>query len=79
MKEMLKRTFILLITITIIITNTAAKEAVNGYSKKIILENTENAIFEGLKQVLQKNVIFEENKIEYDNEFLIQKIEKLFE
>ena len=63
----------------IIITNTAAKEAVNGYSKKIILENTENAIFEGLKQVLQKNVIFEENKIEYDNEFLIQKIEKLFE
>lgn len=61
----------------IIITNTAAKEAVKGYSKKIILENTEDAIFEGLKQVLQKNVIFEEKETKYDNEFLIEKIEKL--
>lgn len=61
----------------IIITNTAAKEAVKGYSKKIILENTEDAIFEGLKKVLQKNVIFEENETKYDNEFLIEKIEKL--
>lgn len=63
---------------TIIITNTAAKEAVKGYSKKLILENTEDAIFEGLKQVLQKNVIFEENETEYDNEVLMEKIEKLF-
>ena len=31
----------------IIITDTAAKEAVNGYSKKVILQNTEDAIFEG--------------------------------
>ena len=62
----------------IIITNTAAKEAVKGYSKKLILENTEEAIFEGLKQVLQKNVIFEENDTTYNNEFLIEKLEKLF-
>lgn len=61
----------------IIITNTAAKEAVQGYSKKIILENNEDAIYEGLKQVLQKNVIFEENNEKYDNEFLIEKIEEL--
>ena len=61
----------------IIITNTAAKEAVKNYSKKWILENTEDAIFEGLKQVLKKNVVFEEEKIKYDNEDLIQKIEKI--
>lgn len=63
----------------IIITNTAAKEAVKGYAKKLILENTEEAIFEGLKQVLQKNIIFEENKTEYDNEFLLEKIKDLME
>ncbi len=61
----------------IIITNTAAKEAVKNYSKKWILENTEDAIFEGLKQVLKKNIVFEEEKIKYDNEDLIQKIEKI--
>lgn len=63
----------------IIITNTAAKEAVNGYSKKIILENTEDAILEGLKQVLEKNVIFEKNEIEYDNEVLIEKVKEILE
>ncbi len=61
----------------IAITNTAAKEAVKGYSKKIIFENNEAAIFEGLKQILQKNVIFEEDETEFDNEFLLEKIEKL--
>ena len=61
----------------IAITNTAAKEAVKGYSKKIIFENTEDAIFEGLKQILQKNVIFEEDETEFDNEYLLEKIEKL--
>ena len=61
----------------IIITNTAAKEAVDGYAKKLIVENTEDAILKGIKQVLKKNVVFEENKIEYDNMFLIEKIEKL--
>ena len=62
----------------IIITNTAAVEAVKGYSKKIILENNEDAIFNGIKQVLQKNVIFDENDEEYQNEFLLEKIESLF-
>lgn len=61
----------------IIITNTSSKEAVSGYSNKIILENTEDAIYEGLKQILQKNVVFEENNQEYDNQYLLEKIEKL--
>ena len=61
----------------IIITNTAAKEAVEGYSNKIILENNENAIYEGLKQILQKNIVFQEKEEKFDNENLIEKIEKL--
>lgn len=63
----------------IIITNTAAVEATEGYSRKLILENNENAIYEGLKQVLQKNVIFDESISEFDNEKLLNKINKLFE
>ena len=61
----------------IIITNTAAIEAVEGYSKKIIIENKEDAIYEGLKQILTKKFEFEENEIKFDNEYLIEKIEKL--
>lgn len=61
----------------IIITKTAAVEAVKGYSNKLILENTEDAIYEGLKQALQKNVIFDNSLANYDNKFLLEKIEKL--
>ena len=63
----------------ILITNTSAKEVLKGYSKKIIFENNENAIYEGLKQVLQKNVIFEDEELEYDNSSLLGKIEKIIE
>lgn len=63
----------------IIITNTAAVEAAEGYSRKIIVDNNENAIYEGLKQVLQKNVVFDESIAEFDNEKLLSKIESLFE
>lgn len=61
----------------IIITDTAAKEAVENYSKKIILENNEEGIFKGLRKILQGNVVFEEDEIEYDNEFLIDEIKKV--
>lgn len=63
----------------IVITNTAAKEALNDYSNKIILENNENAIFEGLKQIVQKHVIFSDNERNFDNKYLIKKIENLIE
>lgn len=63
----------------IIITNTASKEVVKGYSKKIILENNEEAIYEGLKQILNGNFVFEEGTEEYDNMFLMKKIENLIE
>ena len=61
------------------LTKTAAEEAVKGYSKKLILENSEEAIYEGLKQVLKKNIMFEEKNQNFDNSFLIEKIENLLE
>ena len=63
----------------IIITKTAAIEAVKGYARKLILENTEDAIYEGLKQVLQGNVIFDDSETEFNNENLINKIKAIFE
>ena len=63
----------------IIITKTAAIEAVKGYARKLILENTEDAIYEGLKQVLQGNVIFDDSETEFNNDNLINKIKELFE
>ncbi len=62
----------------IIITKTAAIEAVKGYARKLILDNTEDAIYEGLKQVLQKNIVFDESETEFNNEDLIEKIKGLF-
>lgn len=61
----------------IIITNTSSTEAVKNYSNKIILENTEDAIYEGLKQILQKNVIFQGTTQDYDNEYLVKRVEEL--
>ena len=63
----------------IIITKTAAIEAVKGYARKLILDNTEDAIYEGLKQVLQGNVIFDDSETEFNNDNLINKIKALFE
>lgn len=67
---------------TIIITDTAAREAVEKYKDSIILENNEEKIFEGLKEILRnKGMNSEKNdetKIEqYDNSKIIDKIERL--
>ena len=61
----------------IIITDTAAKEAVKGYAQKLILQNTEDAIYEGLKQVILKNVVFDDSESVFDNEFLLEEIRKM--
>ena len=39
----------------IIISNTAAKEALEGYKNSFILENTEHKIYKGLKKILGEN------------------------
>ncbi len=50
----------------IIITDIPARECVQNYDKSIVLENTENGIYKGLKKVLSEDIIKEN---ETDNEF----------
>ena len=67
----------------IIITDTAAREAVEGYSNKIILENTEEGIYNGLLDVLENNKEEgktrgnEEKKEQYDNCSIIEEVKEL--
>ena len=63
----------------IIITNTASKEGVKNYSKSIIVENNEEAIFEGLKQILTGNIVFNDENISYDNRLVLDNINKIIE
>ena len=61
----------------ILITNTAAKEVVKDYDKKVIFENNEQAIYEGLIKILKYGMEVNEEKEEYDNLYLIEKIRKM--
>lgn len=66
----------------IIITTTAAKEALKNYKNSKILENSEEGIYLGLKNVIEnynktKEVNFENEYVEYDNKYIIDKIEEL--
>ena len=65
----------------IIITNTAARECVENYSKALILENSEDEIYDGLYKLLKDNdnKIFNntQTNIEYDNTEKLQKIIEL--
>lgn len=61
----------------IIITKTAAVEAVKQYEKSIILENEETAIYEGLKQILTNQINFKDTEKEFNNENLLDEIRNL--
>ena len=64
----------------ILVTDTAAKEAVINYDKKIIIENNEDAIFDEMRNVLQGkyNFLDKENKnYDYDNKYLLEQIKKI--
>lgn len=64
----------------IMITNTAAREAVEGYKNSLIVENSEKGIYEGLKNIIKgKRKIQDESIQEYDNENILNKIEKILE
>lgn len=64
----------------VIITNTAAREAIEGYSRGIILDNNEKSIYNGLEKVLQcKEKDFPVNNLKYDNKDAIQNIKQLLE
>ncbi len=63
----------------IIITDTAAREAVEKYENSLILENDEDKIYEGLRSVIKTNKINDkdfENK-PYDNSKIIENLIKL--
>ena len=62
---------------TILVTNTAAVEAVKNYDKKIIIENNEQAIFESIKKVILDEWKFLEEKsrdYNYNNRYLLEQI-----
>ena len=67
----------------IIITDTAAREAVEGYNNKFILENTEEGIYNGILKVLKdnekdgKNRNNEEIKEQYNNSNIVKEIREL--
>ena len=67
----------------IIITDTAAREAVEDYDKKVILENSKEGIYKGLKEILEQNnkekqeEIIRETKKQYDNSNIIEEVKKI--
>ena len=65
----------------IIITNTAARECIENYPKALILENSEDEIYDGLYKLLNDNddKIFNntQTNTEYDNTEKLQKIIEL--
>jgi len=62
----------------IIITNTAAREAVRGYENATILENTDIGIYEGLKEIIAKSKEEKiQEEIEYDNSNILEEIIEL--
>ena len=60
----------------IIITNTAAREALVDYKNSVILENNEEGIYEGLRMAIENKP--EEKDVEiYDNESIIEELKKI--
>lgn len=62
----------------IIITNTAAREAVENYQNAIIVENDEHEMYHQLKYVIENNLkTFDGKKQPYDNQHIIKQLEKM--
>ena len=63
----------------IIITDTAAREAVEKYKNSIVLENDEDKIYEGLKDIIKNKKLLKksEGNEQYNNSSIIEKIIKL--
>ena len=71
---------------SIIITDTAAREAVEKYENSTILDNNEDAIYNGLKKIIENNKNYNNDKKDeleedkkYDNSKWLDKIIKLIE
>lgn len=64
---------------SIIITDTAAREAVAGYESSTILGNNEEAIYEGLKQIILNKRSTNDKARNYDNNEIIEEIINVIE
>ena len=60
----------------ILITDTAAKEAVENYTKSKIFENSEDGIYQGLKQMLTTEKEKKYSNEDYDNFDIMEQINK---
>lgn len=64
----------------ILITDTAAREAVENYGQAVVIPNDEENIYKTLKEVIKKGKINQNNiQQNYDNKKIIEKVEKLLE
>ena len=64
----------------ILITDTAAREAVENYGQAVVIPNDEENIYQTLKEVIKKGKINQNNiQQNYDNRKIIEKVEKLLE
>ena len=63
----------------IIITNTAAREALQDYENSKILENSFEGIYEGIKEIIQNGVLVQNTQQEYKNERILEEIKKIIE
>ena len=62
----------------ILITNTAAREAVENYKNAMIVENDEHEIYNKLKYIIENNIrTFDDEKQTYENHHIIKQLEKL--
>lgn len=62
----------------IIITNTAAREAVENYKNASIVENDEHEIYNKLKYIIENDIrSFGDEKQTYNNEHIIEELKKL--
>ena len=64
----------------IIITDTAAREALQNYENSVIVKNNEEAIYDIIKEIIKNNKeSFSDKKEKYDNSKIITRLEKLLE
>ena len=65
----------------VIITDTAAREAVEGYTKVIVVNNDEEGVYDGIKELIVNKDKYLNclDKYNYDNVFIIKTVKKLIE
>ena len=62
----------------IVITDTAAREVLKDYHNKLIIDNSFDGIYKGIKKVLE-NDLFDNKKEKFSNQKIIEQIEKVIE